>query len=80
MFQMDDTILIPGSIDKSQYCTHIKDIVDYLGPRLLNEEIAKIWTKQVLFRMSMQKDTFTGNPFFLSLGRIPLLLTTSTTS
>ena len=36
-----------GNIDQVQYCDKIKNIVDFLGTRLSDEELMKIWKMQV---------------------------------
>jgi len=38
---------IEGNIDQVQYCDKIKNIVDFLGTRLSDEELMKIWKMQV---------------------------------
>ena len=38
---------IEGNIDQVQYCDKIKNIVDFLGNRLSDEELMKIWKMQV---------------------------------
>lgn len=37
---------IEGNIDQVQYCDKIKNIVDFLGNRLSDEELMKIWKMQ----------------------------------
>jgi hypothetical protein len=39
---------VTGNIDQGQYCEKIKNIVDFLGMRLSNEELTTIWKIQVL--------------------------------
>jgi len=36
-----------GNIDQVQYCDKIKNIVDFLGTHLSDEELMKIWKMQV---------------------------------
>ena len=38
---------IEGNIDQVQYCDKIKNIVDFLGTHLSDEELMKIWKMQV---------------------------------
>ena len=42
-------LFILGNIDQIQYCEKIKNIVDFLGTKLSNEELTKIWHMQVLY-------------------------------
>ena len=39
--------VIEGNIDQVQYCDKIKNIVDFLGTRLSDDELMKIWKMQV---------------------------------
>ena len=41
---------LTGNIDQVQYCDKIKNIVDFLGASLSQEELAKIWKMQVWFQ------------------------------
>lgn len=36
-----------GNIDQGQYCEKIKNIVEFLGMRLSNDELTTIWKMQV---------------------------------
>jgi len=36
-----------GNIDQVQYCDKIKNIVEFLGTRLSEDELTKIWKMQV---------------------------------
>ena len=38
--------MFSGNIDQVQYCDKIKNIVDFLGSSLSQEELAKIWNMQ----------------------------------
>lgn len=39
--------LCSGNIDQGQYCEKIKGIVEFMGMRLLPEELSAIWKMQV---------------------------------
>jgi hypothetical protein len=41
--------LCSGNIDQGQYCEKIKGIVEFMGMRLLPEELSAIWKMQVNF-------------------------------
>jgi len=46
-----------GNIDQVQYCDKIKNIVDFLGTHLSDDELTKIWKMQVCLLDNTNTDT-----------------------